>query len=115
MYNPEFQQFSSAYTYITTNITCEPVDTPQISQPFIEDIWYWMDDVNETDYTGPVYLRKPKSNGHIQAELSFEPDLEQFIAPEATLRALDIRDTPTEETLWLARPGHATQLNHFHI
>jgi len=115
MYNATFERFSSAYDHIDVMVEPSADDQARISRPFIEDIWYWMDGVTPSEDMNRVYLRTADSNGHVTADLSFDVDLETLRAPEHVLRQLGIREAPSQELLWLARPGHSEQLERFYV
>ena len=115
MYDPTFQRFSSAYDQAELTVDASSIRTPQISQPFIEDLRYWTAGV-ESDQTGEtIFVRTPEMDGHIRAELNADVPMETLLLPEPTLRDLGMQNVPVQRSFWIARPGHAEQLERFYV
>lgn len=115
MYDPTFQRFSSAYDQVELRVEPGDVSTPLISQPFIEDLRYWTANLDDFNPASPVFVRTPEMDGHLRAECTRDVPVETIRLPEPVLRELGIHQAPTNTRFWVARPGHAEQLERFYV
>lgn len=114
MYDPQFQRFSSAYDQVTLDV--EPASgDPQISQHFIEDLRYWTADLDAARDADAVFVRTPEMDGHVEVAQSTDVPVQTITMPEHELRRCGLRTAPTQATFWVARPGHASQLERFYV
>jgi hypothetical protein len=109
----EFQRFSSAYDQVRVTVTPAATDVPQISRALVEDLWYWTAD-RAKRVTDSIFVRFPEDDGHYHPEPVTDVALDELALPEKYCRDLGVRE-PQEQMVWIARPGHAEQLERFYV